>query len=616
MLAGLAFKNTHRERRAFNARLGIAILIIVILVGTLIARLAQLQAVQHEYFVTRSDNNRMQVQPVAAVRGLIYDRNGVLLAENVPAYRLELVPEQVPDLAATVAALAARIRIAPHDLDRFWARVKSTPSFHSIPLKLDLDAEEVARIEVSREDFPGVDIRAVLSRTYPQAELTAHLVGYVGGITAADLERVDPERYRAASYIGKTGIERQYESLLHGAPGSKLVEANAVGRRLRELEYTRPAAGKTIYLTIDAELQRVTREAFAQRRGAAVALDIDSGEVLAMVSMPDFNPNPFVNGISHAQYATLTDNPYRPLFHRAIQGQYPPGSTVKPVVALAGFEQHIFSPDQTVFCPGFYQLPDNERKHRDWKRRGHGSMNAHQAIAQSCDVYFYDLAHRLGIDAIHQFLSQFGLGQPTGIDLPNAATGLLPSRDWKRRAKSQVWFPGETLNIGIGQGFMLTTPLQLAIMTAQLASRGQAGQPHLLRQVFDPANGERQQLKARRMPPVPLRDPLQWRRVHAAMVAVIHGANGTGRLVGADAPFQFAGKTGTSQVSGLSQEDDNAPQLEDVPEHLRDHSLFIAYAPADDPRIAIAAIAEHSGSGSAVAAPIVRAMLDQALSRP
>jgi penicillin-binding protein 2 len=615
-MRGEAFKNTHQERRSFVARVFFAGVIVLILLGVLISRLVQLQGLQHDYFVTRSDDNRMRAHPIPSVRGLIYDRNGLVLAENLPAYRLELIPEQIDDLEDTVVRLAQLMVVTKQDQERFFARVKTSPKFDSIPLKLNMNPDDVARIEVNRQQFPGVRVRAGLTRHYPLGATTAHIIGYVGGITANDLERVDREQYRGSSYIGKTGIEYEYEHLLHGAPGRQLVEANAKGRRLRELEYTRAIPGSTLYLTLDAGLQLTTEAAFEGRNGAAVAIDPRNGEILAMVSVPSFDPSLFVDGISFAAYKTLTSNKRRPLFHRAIQGQYPPGSTIKPLMALAGLANGILTPNTRITCPGYYQLPNHTRRHRDWKRRGHDSMNMHEAIAQSCDVYFYDLAHRLEIDRIHDFLAQFGLGASTGIDLPNEGNGLLPSRAWKQRSKSQSWFPGETLNIGIGQGFMLTTPLQLALATARVASRGHSATPHLLKSSQPPGSEAIQAMPNSPLPMIPLANPGDWQKVHDAMIAVVHGPTGTARRIGHDATFRFAGKTGTAQVAGLSQEDDVAPQLSDVEFKLRDHSLFIAFAPADAPTIALAVIVEHSGSGSAVAAPIGRKILDYALTIP
>lgn len=612
-MAGAAFKNTWQEKRAFSIRVAVAGAFVLLLLGVLIYRLVQLQSVQHEYFVTRSDENRMRVQPVVGVRGLIYDRNGVVLAENLPAYRLEIIPEQSANLHDTVDRLSQIVAISDRERERFFARVEASASFDQIPLKLNLNGDDLARFEVNRRQFPGVNVRAGLTRHYPLGEVTAHIVGYVGGITASDLERVDPERYRGASYIGKTGIERQYEPLLHGDPGSQLIEADALGRRLRQLDYTHPTPGKTLYLTLDAHLQQAAKAAFEGRNGAAVAIEVNTGEILAMVSVPSYEPGDFIDGISHKRYAELTADTSRPLFHRAIQGQYPPGSTIKPIMALAGLENGIFNRRSKVHCPGYYQLPDSTRRHRDWKRRGHGTVNTHEAIAQSCDVYFYDLAHRLEIDRIHDFLQQFGLGARTGVDIPNETTGLLPSREWKRRARSENWYPGETLNIGIGQGFMLTTPLQLAEATARIATRGGSARPHLLRQVKDNSSGEMQAVNIEPLPRIELHDRSNWNEIHDAMVAVVHGPTGTARRIGQDAPYRIAGKTGTAQVAGLAQEDDEAPQLTDVPYHLRDHALFVAYAPADAPRVAVAVIAEHSGSGGAVASPIARRILDVAL---
>ena len=612
-MSGSNFKNTWQEKRSFSARILVAAILVVGLLSVLLYRLVQLQSVQHEYFVNRSDENRTRARPVTGVRGLIYDRNGVILAENLPAYRLELVPEQIPDLAATVQRLAAIMVIDEREQARFFARVKASAKFDQIPLKLSLSADDLARFEVDRQNFPGVSVRAGLTRYYPLGDTTSHIIGYVGGITAKDLQRVDPELYRGASYIGKSGIERQYETMLHGEPGLELIEADALGRSLRRLDYTPPSPGKTLYLTLDATLQQAAKAAFAGRTGAAVAIDVRNGEVLAMVSEPSFDPSDFIDGISHQRYAELTSDPTRPLFQRAIQGQYPPGSTIKPLMALAGLDLGALTSKTRIFCPGYYQLPESTRKHRDWKRRGHGSMDAREAIAQSCDVYFYDLAHRLEIDSIHDFLGQFGLGHQTGIDIPNETNGLLPSRAWKQRARSQSWFPGETLNIGIGQGFMLMTPLQLAMATAQMASRGKTPRAHLLRQTLDNELAQRVDMPLQPLPPITLNNPNNWDIVQNAMVAVVNGPTGTGKRISAGAQFLIAGKSGTAQVSGLSQEDDEAPQLSDVPLKLRDHALFIAYAPADNPQIAVAVIAEHSGSGSAVAAPVARAILDAAL---
>lgn len=612
-MAGAAFKNTWQERRAFSARIAVAGLLVVVLLGVLAYRLVQLQSVQHDYFVTRSDKNRMRVRPVIGVRGLIYDRNGVVLAENTTAYRLELIPEQIPDLQDTVARLSQILSISEHEKQRFFERVKHSAKFEQLPLKLNLDSDDLARFEVDRQQFPGVRVRAGLTRHYPLGKATAHIVGYVGGITARDLQRVNAEQYRGASYIGKSGIERQYESLLHGAPGSQLVEADALGRTLRELDYTRATPGKTLYLSLDSQLQLAARKALGELTGAAVALDVNNGEVLAMVSVPSYDPGFFIDGISHKRYSALTADPDRPLFQRAIQGQYPPGSTIKPMMALAGLDLGVFNQRSKVFCPGYYQLPDSSRKHRDWKRRGHGSMNTHEAITQSCDVYFYDLAHRLEIDRIHDFLQPFGLGHRSGIDIPNEGRGLLPSREWKLANRSQVWFPGETLNVGIGQGFMLMTPLQLALSTARIATNGHSARPHLLRKIHDNATGTTKDVPIHPLPKIELNNPDNWAFIRQAMEDVVHSPTGTARRIGRDAPYHLAGKTGTAQVAGLSQEDDQAPQLSDVPLHLRDHSLFIGYAPADNPQVAVAVIAEHSGSGSAVAAPIVRQILDVAL---
>lgn len=609
-------KNPVLERQQVALRALTAGVGVFVLLGVLSYRLVDLQIVHHADYATRSDDNRMRPRIVPPARGLIYDRNGVVLAENLPTYQLEIVPEQVDSLEDTVAALAELIDIPETERARFYQRVDDGPRFGSYALRTRLAPEEVARFEVNRQKFRGVEIRAALTRRYPLGEYAAHLVGYVGSITQADLDNLDQRRYRGTRRIGKVGAEAANEDLLHGEPGSKIIETNAQGRALRDLDYQRPTAGRNIYLTIDAPTQIAATDALGEHDGAVVALAPATGEVLALVSKPTFDPHLFVDGIDYRTYANLNADRGRPLFNRSIQGQYPPGSTVKPVMALSGLDAGIIGTRHRELCIGYFVLPNNERRYRDWKRRGHGYVDMSAAIAESCDVYFYKLALDMGVDRIHSFLSGFGLGSETGVDLPGEKDGLLPSRDWKRRARNESWYPGETLNIGIGQGFMTATPLQLAHMTAVVAMRGQRMQPYALAAVSGPDDAAPVAAVPQPMAPVSLRDARHWHAITQAMEAVSHAPNGTARSSGLGAPYRMASKTGTAQVAGLSQEDEDAPELEDVPLELRDHALFVAFAPADDPQIAVAVIAEHAGSGGKIAAPIARTVIDAYLRAP
>ncbi len=610
MFSNTPIKNHAAERRLFLARTIVAGLVMTALLGVLITRLFFLQSVKHDYYSTRSDENRMRVQVAQPVRGLIYDRNGVVLADNLPAYRLEIIPEQIEDMQVALARLGQYIEIRDVDRERFFERMRKEPRFRGIPLRLNLSQTEVARFEVNRREFPGMEIRAGLTRHYPLGDVAAHLIGYVGGITERELQSHDEKRYRGTNHIGKTGVEYSYESLLHGDPGSRIIETNAAGRALRELEFNRPIPGQSLYLTIDAQLQKAAYDALGDQDGAVVAIDPKTGGLLAVVSKPSYDPSLFVDGISHKNYNALLQNTHRPLFNRALQGQYPPGSTIKPVMALAALETHTIDPNRKVWCPGYFQLPNSERKYRDWKREGHGWLDLTEAIFRSCDVYFYKLGMELGIDNMHRYGQMFGLGEPTGVDLPRENSGIMPSRAWKRGARNQAWFPGETLNTVIGQGFMTTTPLQLAQMTALLAQRGDARKPHVLMASENPVNGRLQSVSIDAVPPVRLSNDRHWSTVIQGMEAVVHAPRGTAHYhIGQDAPYRIAGKSGTAQVAGLAQ-DEAAPELEDVEHRFRDHALFIAFAPADDPRIAVAVLVEHGGGGSSTASPVARKVMD------
>jgi penicillin-binding protein 2 len=608
-----ALKNVSDERNAFFNRSVIALLFLVAGLALLVVRLVNLQFVQHGYFSTRADENRMRVVPVAPVRGLIYDRHGTVLAQNQPSFVLEVTPERIKDMDALLGELSAIVELSETDIERFRDRVRKTPRYRGVPLRSNLSMEEVARYEIQRHDFPGVEVTAGLSRNYPLGASGTHLIGYVGGITEQELKQADERAYRGINQIGKVGVEKSREDLLRGEPGAKIIEANAFGRPLRELDYRRGYPGRNLYLSIDAKVQLVAEQALGELTGAIVAIDPSTGEVIALVSKPGYDPHYFVDGISSAEYKTLLDNPQRPLYNRALQGTYPPGSTVKPTMALAGLEYGVVEPSHREFCRGEMTLPGSTRKYRCWRRSGHGWMDMAAGVMRSCDIYFYQLALNLGIDRIHAAMTGFGLGVATGVDLPLEKSGLFPSREWKMAARRESWYPGETLNIGIGQGYTLTTPLQLAQMTARIAMRGGGYKPHTLRVIEDPITKQRENVTPEPLERIELKDNRNWRTVISAMEDVTHSPSGTANRIGRDAPYRIASKTGTAQVASLRQDEAKAPTLEQTPVHLRDHALFIAFAPVDEPRIAIAVIAEHAGGGSAVAAPIARKVMDQAL---
>lgn len=599
----VALKDPTRERMLYRSRFLVASLFMVLMLGVIVGRYVFLQVVKHETYKTQSDRNRIQLQPIAPKRGLIFDRNGVLLAENIPSYSLVLVKERVPDLDETLDALAELITIDEDDIRKFKKRLSHRRPYQAVPLKFHLNEAEIARLAVNRYRLPGVDIDAQLVRNYPHGELLAHVLGYVGRINEREMDEIDTVNYSATNHIGKLGVEHFYESVLHGEVGYQNVETNARGRVLRVLERNPPKPGADLYLNIDVDLQRVAHRVLGDERGAIVAIDPTDGGVLAMVSTPSYDINLFVNGISSADYSRLRESLDLPLFNRTLQGQYPPGSTLKPIFGLGALHYGVVTRRTTVPDPGWYSLANDERIYRDWKSGGHGHrIDMHQAVVESCDVYFYDLAYNMGIDRIHEFGQRFGLGELTGIDSDNERAGLLPSRDWKRSVKGSHWFPGETLNVGIGQGFMLTTPMQLAVSTAVLANRGERKVPRIVRTV----NGE--PVQAPLQPRVELADESDWDFMLQAMEDVVHGAKGTARNISTKLDYRIAGKTGTSQVVGIISHEDYDPTQ--VTKRLRDHALFVGFAPADNPRIALAVIVENGEAGGRVAAPIARKVFD------
>ncbi|HET9483914.1 MAG TPA: penicillin-binding protein 2 [Xanthomonadales bacterium] len=605
-------KDAASETALFRRRALTGFAIITVCLAVLLGRFFQLQVSRHDEFSARSDANRIKIRPLPPARGLIFDRNGVVLADNVPQYRLELTPEQVEDIDDTLRRLREVIPLGAEDIERFNELRRLKRRFDGVPVRLHLSESEVAHFAVHRHRFPGVEVVPYLTRSYPQRELLAHVVGYVGRIDEGDRERLDPARYAGFSHIGKTGIERQYEDVLLGEPGYEQVETDAAGRALRVLHRVPPKQGRHVRLALDVKLQEAAVAAFEGRPGAAVAIDPRNGEVLALVSLPGFDPNLFVNGISRRDYKALLEADYRPLFNKALQGGYEPGSTVKPFLGLAGLELGLRTPTSTVNSTGQFRLEGASHVWRDWKRGGHGRVDLHEAIAQSVNFYFYQLAVDLGIDRMNEYMSRFGFGRRTGIDLQGEASGLLPSREWKQRVHRTAWYPGETVIAGIGQGYWISTPLQLASALATLASGGVRHVPHLLLATQASREG---QLLAPEIESVPsfVRDPSHVAVVHAGMVAVMHGPTGTARAAGAGSPYRIAGKSGTAQR--YTRKDASEYDEKKVAEHLRHQALFVAFAPAEAPRIAVAVVVEHGSSGSKAAAPVARAILDAHLLR-
>ena len=607
----LDLKDHIRETHLFTNRTIVALVGIILVILIIITRMVYLQVIGHEHYSALSQNNRVGIVPLPPIRGQIHDRNGILLAQNQPSFSLEIVAEQVKNMDLLITQLAELVEVSERDIDRFKEQLHQQRRFQPATLRFRLNETEVARLAINRHRFPGVEVQARLVRYYPQAALAAHAIGYVGRISEKDMKAIDIANYAATTHIGKQGIEKSYEKVLHGTVGYQRVETNAFGRMVRVLDRIEPIPGKNIVLTLDVELQRVAREAMGEEAGAVVAINPKNGEVLTLVSTGDFDPNLFINGIDRKSYKELQESPSRPLFNRALQGQYPPGSTFKPFVALAGQELGAVDANHTIFCRGWYSLKGSSHRYRDWKKDGHGPTDLKKAVTESCDVYFYELAQALGVDRLHDYLIQFGFGKSTGIDIAGEASGILPSTRWKRKTYNQPWYLGETLITGIGQGFTLTTPLQLAVTTATLANGGQYHQPHLLKQIAD--------TQTKLLPFVPEHpsttikkvNERHWKAVIDGMINVVHGDRGTARRIAHGQPYQIGGKTGTAQVASIKQ---GAKYNEEMtPKHLRDHALFVAFAPADNPTIAVAVIVENGGHGGSVAAPVAGAVIDHYL---
>jgi len=610
---GLKFtlKDIEEESRLVRLRVYTAAALIILLVLVLVARLFYLQVVRHEHFTTLSQSNRVKVLPIAPIRGLIFSRDEVLVADNQPSFSLELIPEQIDNLDKTIGQLSRLINIDEESISRFKKLRSGKRRFESIPLKFKLSEDEVARFSVERHKFPGIEVIARPYRYYPEKSGLVHVLGYVSRIDEKDLQEIDESDYLGTSHIGKLGVEKAYEDVLHGRVGHQQVEVNAQGRIIRVLERTPPEPGHNIYLTLDLSLQSAASKIMQGRRGSIVAIDPNNGDILALVSSPAYDPNPFVNGIDSKSYKALLSARDTPLINRALNGKYPPGSTIKPFLGIAALTTGVREASDATWCKGWYSLKGHRHRYRDWKKTGHGHVDLNYAIMQSCDVYFYTLAHDLGITRLNKALTIFGFGTKTGIDIGGESTALVPSIEWKRRVLSLPWYPGETLIAGIGQGYVLATPIQLATATAALANHGKRIYPRLVNKTSDPISGELTTLPIATPNYVSDYKKEYWDYIIQAMEDVVHGARGTARRSGANAAYRFAGKTGTSQLFGISQ--DGKYDKDNVPEHLRDHALFIAFAPVEAPKIALAVVVENGGGGSSTAAPIARQLLDHYL---
>jgi len=598
--------NTALENKIFSSRLVLAFVFIFILTSILILRVYNLQIVNHEYYTEEALGNQMRSIPITPARGKIFDRNGQILATNQLSYRLTLTPEKVKNTAKTLLSLKKIGLINDKDIEQFNKNRKRYKKFHNIPLKHKLSEIQMAEFLVGNQ-FIGVDVEPYFHRVYPNGTSSVHVIGYVSRMNKEDKLFYDKKNYLGTSFVGKTGIEKQYETLLHGSNGVKQIERNVSGRVIDTKTIEGAVAGKDLYLSIDLDLQKKAESLLLGKRGSIVAVNVKNGEVLALVSTPVYNPNWFVNGISHANYQNLQTSKDIPQLNRSIRGLYPPGSTVKPMVALAGLEEGVITNQSKTFCPGYYKLPNVKRKFNDWKRTGHGHVDVKDSIAQSCDVFFYDLANKMGIEMMHDNLNYFNFGRKTGIDIPGEKGGILPSKAWKKINKDEPWYRGETLIVGIGQGFMTSSPLQLAVATAALANKGGLFKPKLLTNIQTP-NQAIEEIPGDPPVQIPIKNIKNWEDVIEGMRQTIYAPKGTARRLNKDLTYTLAGKTGTAQVFGLDAEEQYI--AEKLDERLRDHALFTGFAPIDNPEIAIAIIVENAGSGSSKAAPLARQVLD------
>ncbi len=603
-------RNHPIELRKFRLRLAVSAGFVLIFFIILYARFYYLQITQQEHYHTLAEANRISILPLVPNRGLIYDRNGKTLAQNYSAYALEIVPSKVADIDTTLDELATIIEITPNDRQRFKKLMKESKRFKSLPIRNRLTDVEIASFATNRYRFPGVEIKARVFRQYPEKEMVSHVIGYISRINDQDLEQLELNgelnNYRGSHHIGKIGIEQSYEKQLHGITGFEEVETDAAGRSIRVLSRTPPTSGNNLILSLDLGLQAAAEKAFGDRRGALVALDPNNGEVLAFVSKPGYDNNLFIGGIDQENWSLLNNSIDRPLNNRALRGVYPPGSTFKPFMALAALELGKRTAEYSMSDPGYFSLPGVDRRYRDWKPGGHGRVNLHKSLVVSCDTYYYSLANDLGIDNIHSFIGQFGLGKKTGIDIEGEVSGLLPSSAWKMKQYKQKWYAGDTISVAIGQGYNLATPLQLAFATMVIANNGKAYLPRLVKRIQNSQTGDIEDIPAKLLYSVNLK-PQNLEIVKSALVDVTR-PGGTAAKAGINTAYTFAGKTGTSQVIGIKQGE--RYNEKSINERHRDHAMFIAYAPAENPKIALAILVENTGTGGSTAAPIARQVFD------
>ena len=615
----LSIKTERDEQQLFNTRAIVAGLIVLFALGSIMMRLYFLQIKEHAAYTELSKQNYQKHIPRAPTRGQIYDRNGAKLADNHAQYVLEIVWDSVPDqnddgkkrwndMEIMLERLNKIVPLSEKDIRIFGQQVNRRSRYQPTPLKENMTEQEMAMFAVNKSRFPGVNLERRMQRYYPLGTVASHVIGYVGRIDDRDLERLDKDNYAGTSHIGKVGVEAAHEGLLHGQAGYDLAEVDAHGRHQGMIERKEAVGGQDLILGLDINLQLKAEALLKGERGAVVAIDPRTGEVLAMASVPTFDPNLFVDGISSKAYSELRDDPDRPLYNRALQGAYPPGSTVKPMNTMAGLYEKVIWPGKTVYDPGFFQIPGHKHRYRCWKKSGHGGVSMDYAIAQSCDTFFYDMAYRMGIEKFSCYMSLFGFGKKTGVDLTSESDGLMPTTEWKQRRYKQVWYPGDTVNIGIGQGYWLATPIQLAHATASVAMRGKRIRPHVLRAVRPAKNKPETLIEPEVIAQIPARDKRHWEMVVQGMVHVVHASYGTAKRLGVGAPYTIAGKTGTAQVFGIAQ---NARyDASRLAKRLHDHALFVGFAPADNPQIAVSVIVENGGGGSSTAAPIARKVMD------
>jgi penicillin-binding protein 2 len=606
----IPLKNLEQEQALFRRRVWFAAAFIACGFLILLGRYVFLQVIQHDHYRTESDNNRIKLQAVPPTRGYIYDRNGILLADNHPVFTAVVSREDKAQIDLQLPKLVRLLEMTTDDLDKYRSRIKRASALDQVALKIDLTPEQIARFSERRHEFAGVTIQTKMTRYYPHGDLFAHVIGYVGRINDKEAAKIDKVAYAGTDLIGKIGIEKHYEDLLHGKPGYQYVEANAHGDVLRQLGKTDAQRGNDLYLSIDYGLQKVAHDQLAGRRGAIVALDPNTGEVLAFVSNPSFDPNPFIAGIRSKDYAFLRDHPDQPLYNRALQGLYPPGSTIKPFEGLGGIHYGLINWDSRIYDPGYFHLPGDSHRFRDWRKAGHGTVDMDKAIAQSCDTYFYVLGYRMGIERMHAWMSEFGFGKKTGIDLPNEKAGVFPSPQWKLKRFDKNWNSGETISVSIGQGYFIATPLQVALATAITANQGYHLTPHLLRETRGPV-----QHPVHNKPDGKVAyngDPSDWKRMHESMKLVVNGGTASGLRKGLRG-YEIAGKTGTAQVKSIAQgKRYNEAALDE--RHL-DHAWFMGFAPADNPQVAVAVLVENGKHGSTTAGPVAKALFDYVVHR-